>query len=285
MEVSPRVARHFGERSRRVRPQNACSDPYCYVSCGGSKPLRTKIKRQTLQPVWGELFKFKQSKGSGEIGLTGFDQINIDVFDYDEIGNDDFMGRLTIDLSYVIDKMGYIDKAGSTHMEWFALGGSESKASREVDAAVANGTTGAAPYGSLHLKFKVVPVAERRTEVVYPLSVAVKKFRTIPEKGDPSDKASLKKAVYAKVEFWDGQTKVLPSRRYYDRLGCASINCEIFIYEGSAKMCQVVQQFLKEKENSKRYRRDAVLEGINGTDGVMKISMHDDATGALIGKR
>ena len=262
------------------------SDPYCYVSCGKSKRLRTKIKYQTLQPVWGELFKFKKPMDGGDVGLTGRDQVTIEVYDYDEIGNDDFMGKVVIDLSYVIDKMGYIDKAGSTHMEWFALGGGGGKNGKSIHT-VNEVPQGANPYGSIHLQFKLVPIAERRTEVVSKLAVSVKKVWMTPgnaENTSIGDKVSLKKAIYAKIEMWDGHSIVLPSRRLYDRLGCASINCEVYVEEDVHKLWKLVKSILDEKEKAALYSRSPKLKGIEGTDTVMRISVHDDSTGRLLGE-
>ena len=256
------------------------SDPYCYVTCGDSKRLKTKTKRQTLAPVWGELFKFKKSKG-GAIGLTGHDQVEILLYDYDEIGSDDFMGGLVIDLSYVIDKMGYIDKSGAEHMEWFALGSGVGSKSKRV--ASKGATHGAFPYGALHLKFRLVPIAERRSTVSDKFALRIENFRMARSSELPTE-LSLRKSVYAKVEMWNGWTEVLPPRRFYDTLGAASINCEVRMDEDVDKLWKVVDGIIAEKEKSKMYARPARLCGINGTDTVVRVSVHDDGNGLVLGE-
>ena len=98
------------------------------------------------------------------------------------------------------------------------------------------------------------------------------------------DKVSLKKAIYAKIEMWDGHSIVLPSRRLYDRLGCASINCEVYVEEDVHKLWKLVKSILDEKEKAALYSRSPKLKGIEGTDTVMRISVHDDSTGRLLGE-
>ncbi|KAH8078474.1 C2 domain-containing protein [Aureococcus anophagefferens] len=63
------------------------SDPYVTLSCDGETSKST-IKRKELNPVWLETFKFPAFDSKTSLKLT--------VFDHDDLGKDDFMGRVNI---------------------------------------------------------------------------------------------------------------------------------------------------------------------------------------------
>jgi len=71
---------------------NGKSDPYVYVLAGKNFRERTSIKKSTLAPVWDDaLFEIDYSKDHTEIGF--------EVFDYDRIGKDEFLGRFNVTIA------------------------------------------------------------------------------------------------------------------------------------------------------------------------------------------
>eukprot|EP01132_Coremiostelium_polycephalum_P006102 gene6102-7603_t len=82
---------------------NGLSDPYVKIHVPKSvedkkpgykkeKPLTTSVQKETLNPQWNESFKL-------EIERVCDDLIILEVWDKDMIGNDDFLGFVTIDCS------------------------------------------------------------------------------------------------------------------------------------------------------------------------------------------
>ena len=71
------------------------SDPYVTLSCDGETSKST-IKRKELNPVWLETFKFPAFDSKTSLKLT--------VFDHDDLGKDDFMGRVNIRMKDLKDK-------------------------------------------------------------------------------------------------------------------------------------------------------------------------------------
>ena len=70
---------------------NGFSDPYALVFVGKNKPKKTKIVKKSLNPTWDETFEFP---------LTRHDRtLQVQVWDWDAIGSDDFLGLVHIDLS------------------------------------------------------------------------------------------------------------------------------------------------------------------------------------------
>jgi len=69
---------------------NGKSDPFVQVTFGKLKK-KTKTKYKTLDPVWGEEFAFDI--------FSIKDKIEIEIFDWDAIGNNDLLGRKTINLT------------------------------------------------------------------------------------------------------------------------------------------------------------------------------------------
>ncbi len=67
------------------------SDPYALVFVGKNKPKKTKIVKKNLSPVWEESFEFP---------LTRHDKtLQVQVWDWDAVGSDDFLGLVHIDLT------------------------------------------------------------------------------------------------------------------------------------------------------------------------------------------
>lgn len=74
-----------------LKKGGGASDPYMKVLVNGQKQVhKTATKSSTLEPIWNEKIDFYVSPD--ETMLT------LQLFDYDRIGDDDSMGRITIDL-------------------------------------------------------------------------------------------------------------------------------------------------------------------------------------------
>lgn len=68
------------------------SDPYCNVILNGEKIFKTEKQKKTLNPVWNESFT------ADIISRTAAD-MSIEVFDWDMGSDDDFLGKVKIDLA------------------------------------------------------------------------------------------------------------------------------------------------------------------------------------------
>eukprot|EP00824_Muranothrix_gubernata_P009272 TRINITY_DN21846_c0_g1_i1.p1 TRINITY_DN21846_c0_g1~~TRINITY_DN21846_c0_g1_i1.p1 ORF type:complete len:1314 (+),score=387.07 TRINITY_DN21846_c0_g1_i1:460-3942(+) len=91
------------------------SDPYCVLTIEGDTQ-KTDVVKKTLEPKWDAEFKFPLDSDTAELV--------IDMFDWDKIGDDEFMGRVTIPVSSLLD--------GQWHDQWLNLrpkqeGGKETK--------------------------------------------------------------------------------------------------------------------------------------------------------------
>ncbi|KAH0796506.1 C2 domain containing protein [Histomonas meleagridis] len=73
---------------------NGKSDPYVKFAMLGrkDKPVKSKIIKKTLTPVWNQDFHF-------EVKSIGTDTMKIGLFDYDEVGGDDKIGKYMLDIS------------------------------------------------------------------------------------------------------------------------------------------------------------------------------------------
>eukprot|EP01084_Bolivina_argentea_P113759 202690_1 len=70
----------------------AKSDPYVKVKFGDLKDqYRTRTFKRELNPVWNARFQEEEEGLFGKVN-----QIEFEVFDYDKISADDFMGRCSI---------------------------------------------------------------------------------------------------------------------------------------------------------------------------------------------
>ena len=93
----------------------ASSDPY-YVIRFKNKKFTSEYKAQTLNPEW-------KSSGFdlGFISEVEPKDLKVEMFDYDAVGNDDFMGIVRVP-GYALFNLG----AGE-HIFWFRLGDSKKK--------------------------------------------------------------------------------------------------------------------------------------------------------------
>lgn len=81
------------------------SDPYVVLQLG-KETFKTRYIAQDLNPVWNEVFTFDV--------LTGQEQLNVQVFDYDEFGSDDFCGKCVLQLDDGLRDQGQ-------HDTWYTL--------------------------------------------------------------------------------------------------------------------------------------------------------------------
>ena len=72
---------------------NGLSDPYCVVHCAGNK-TQTRCIPKTLRPKWHETFTFAVSRAAA--------QLQVDVYDRDFLGGDDFLGVVMLPLAQLL---------------------------------------------------------------------------------------------------------------------------------------------------------------------------------------
>lgn len=84
------VVRIISAENLLAADSNGFSDPFVQISCGKHKK-KTQTKMRTRDPVWGENFAFDI--------WTIKDKIELDVFDWDAVGNNDLLGRKTVSLT------------------------------------------------------------------------------------------------------------------------------------------------------------------------------------------
>jgi hypothetical protein len=86
------------------------SDPFAAISFGGGderlQTHKTKTIYKTLEPVWNESFTTSLNSHP--------DQLYVDIFDYDLVGMNDFLGRAKIPIASI--------QPDSTVDEWYDLG-------------------------------------------------------------------------------------------------------------------------------------------------------------------
>ena len=73
------------------------SDPYVKIHAPNHSfiPKKTKIKKNTLNPKWNEEFLIKVSPGVEQ-------KILLEVFDYDHLTSDDFLGKVELNLDNML---------------------------------------------------------------------------------------------------------------------------------------------------------------------------------------
>ena len=71
------------------------SDPYVKIHAPNHSPKKTKTKKNTLNPKWDEEFIIKVSPGIEQ-------KILLEVFDYDHLTSDDFLGKVELNLDNML---------------------------------------------------------------------------------------------------------------------------------------------------------------------------------------
>eukprot|EP01127_Copromyxa_protea_P005289 TRINITY_DN15239_c0_g1_i1.p1 TRINITY_DN15239_c0_g1~~TRINITY_DN15239_c0_g1_i1.p1 ORF type:complete len:462 (+),score=82.39 TRINITY_DN15239_c0_g1_i1:11-1396(+) len=115
----------IGARSLAPRDLSGKSDPYVVITTG-EDVLRSSTITSTLDPNWNETFTIKYRDDRTKICF--------DLFDWDRIGKDEFLGHFSIDVKLLPPNL-EIDR-------WFPLSYEPSKAT----------TRGARVTGSVHMK-------------------------------------------------------------------------------------------------------------------------------------
>ncbi|KAF2151631.1 tricalbin [Myriangium duriaei CBS 260.36] len=71
--------------------RNGFSDPFCKFILHGKEVYKSKVQKKTLHPAWNEFFEVPiRSRTAADF--------SVDVYDWDFGGNDDFLGRTSINL-------------------------------------------------------------------------------------------------------------------------------------------------------------------------------------------
>jgi Ca2+-dependent lipid-binding protein len=81
------------------------SDPYVILKLGNLQTQKSNYINQDLNPVWNEVFSFDVD--------TGKEVLDVQCFDHDDFGSDDFLGRFALSLDNYRDQQ--------PHDEWFDL--------------------------------------------------------------------------------------------------------------------------------------------------------------------
>lgn len=84
------------------------ADPYALLHCEGQR-IETRYHLNTLNPIWQETFTFQIR--------TGTDPLKVMVMDHDDVGSDNCVGEVSIDLGNMRDQR--------EHEGWFELTGKE----------------------------------------------------------------------------------------------------------------------------------------------------------------
>ena len=76
----------------------ASSDPYCRCKLGHQSHrrwVRTATKMKTLAPVFNEVLSLELERGKDGALLSS--SLNVELYDWDLVGADDFLGAVTLD--------------------------------------------------------------------------------------------------------------------------------------------------------------------------------------------
>jgi len=76
---------------------NGKADPFCVVKLGGIEQGRTRIIKRTRTPVWNETIKVPILESQKNYNLE------IEVWDWDKVSSNDFIGTATVDLATLQD--------------------------------------------------------------------------------------------------------------------------------------------------------------------------------------
>lgn len=119
---------------------------FCVVKCGRDS-WKTRSATSSVNPTWSERFRFRRpaDASSDRDGIQKTDVLRIIVYDKNsKNATGTFfrrMGRVTVDVSYVMDRLGYIDPSGKSFASWFDLSSSASDAfsASQADDGAADG--------------------------------------------------------------------------------------------------------------------------------------------------
>jgi len=79
----------IGGRNLASKDVNGLSDPYLNIWCGSTGKYKTKIKYNTLNPVWDEEFTLPAASCKKK-------NLDIECWDHDTLCKDEFMGETSI---------------------------------------------------------------------------------------------------------------------------------------------------------------------------------------------
>ena len=115
----PRVVRVEILAARNLEAMDAggTSDPYAVVTHEGEPVGRTKVKRRTLNPVWGERFFASASKT-----LLGSERVLVALYDHDVLGSHDHLGSVEIPIEAVEEECPRRNPSASIRAHWVRLG-------------------------------------------------------------------------------------------------------------------------------------------------------------------
>ena len=123
LEVTVLAARHLPKMDTF-----GSIDPFCEVSLGGSS-FKTSVKKGTYSPDWGESFVFTMLEGVN----TGL-PLNITLFDWDLVGENDRVGGAVVPAERIRDAMAK-ETGWSEEGSWAVLRDSQPVVGRDKQAA------------------------------------------------------------------------------------------------------------------------------------------------------
>ena len=100
-----------------ARIRSGFSDPYVVVRLNGKELFRTKYIRKTLAPTWEHRADVPLWLRSDAVPT-----LTLEVWDHDDIGRDDKMGRVDLPLAQLIEDAAMTHKPARASQEWWPLG-------------------------------------------------------------------------------------------------------------------------------------------------------------------
>ncbi len=140
---------------------NGMSDPYVTLLLSGSeKALQTPVQKKTLDPVFNKQFEMPLEAESAANG--GRLELVVTAMDKDRVGDNEFLGDVTIDLCAVLGEAEGGWAGTNRCSKTFAFGDSSGQLAREemkdLEERRSSGTTD--PYGTIELVIGFRPTAE-----------------------------------------------------------------------------------------------------------------------------